>query len=319
MASPLPATTPSREHAVRRDMERQVLALLHRARKPNALAQAPLMPAICRATGTPNPGAALECLIRSALGAGDQETTQRSDVIFNVDFNRRANNGELARRIGISRRHFQRRRAKVVAAIAKYVQELLASSFPQTEVVPPATRDVRTAGLRQYDPAWRFAREHGAYSWARARGNVPEMRCIAGNLVRLASSRASRTFAFSALAEANAHLGRIDEAIERFDDAPLTANALLQAKLALLCADPRAAEEYARAALPAIAGNDRYRYHALISQARLVRGALWWPPPEAASLAQRSWERIAMEAEQDRKSTRLNSSHEFVSRMPSSA
>jgi hypothetical protein len=101
----------------------------------------------------------------------------------------------------------------------------------------------------------------------------------------------------NALAEANVHLGRIDAALEGLQDLPLTANALLQAKLSLLCADARAAEEYARAALPAIAGNDRYRYHALISQARRARGALWWPPPETMSLAHRSWERIAMDAE----------------------
>lgn len=287
MALPLPSTVLASERAVRRGMERYVLALLHRARKPEALAATPLMEAICLATGIAQPVAALEHVVRRALAGEDRTATTRRDAVVEVDFHGVLTNRELAAQKGISRRHFQRRRAKAVAAIAQYATGLLGSA-----------RLAESEPHRQTQ--WRFDREAAAYVRARRVGIAPEMRCIAASLARLAGTRASRDFARRSMAAANVRLGRVDEALEGLRDLSPSDAVLLRAELALLNGCPEEAEDYGRLALGELDEAERYRGHAVISQARFVRGVAWRPPREAASLPWNSWERIAMEVERAR-------------------
>jgi hypothetical protein len=299
MATPLPPTAFASERAAQRAMERYVLTLLHRAKKPEALAVTPLMEVICLATGIRQPVAALEHVVRSALEGSDWTATVRRDAIIEVDFDGALTNGEYAARNGISRRHFQRRRAKAVAAIAQYATGLIESGrIAQAEVDSKgAARDQR---LRRCDAQWRFDREAAAFARARESGLASEMRATAASLLRLATSRASRTLALGFLADANVHLGRADDALEAMRDLPASKSLVLRAKLALLDERPGEAEEYAQAALAHFDGAERYGCHAVISQARLLRAAPWEPPREAASLPWRSWERVAMEVERAR-------------------
>ena len=129
MALPLPSPFSVSEDAAQRAMERQILTLLHRATKPDALATMPLMRAICRATATPNALDALDRVVRDALDGRDPSAVMRREIIFASDFNRLVTNAQLAARNGISRRHFQRRRAQAITAIARFARNLLARKF----------------------------------------------------------------------------------------------------------------------------------------------------------------------------------------------
>jgi hypothetical protein len=173
-------------------MERQVLTLLHRVRKPDALAAAPLMASVCRQTGMANPVGALERIVEVALAGNDARTEKLRRAIFEVDFKRTATNAELARQSGVSLRHFQRWRAEAVASIARHAGGPLGSSEP---------------GSRRNGASWRFRREVAAFLAARDRGNALEMRCISNNLVRLAEDEKSATLARSFLRDANLRLG----------------------------------------------------------------------------------------------------------------
>jgi hypothetical protein len=289
MQLPLRSTAYGNEHAVQRGMERHVLTLLHRARNPQALATAPLMDAVCRAMGTQDPVDALQRVVLIVFAGDDESATNLKNSIIDVDFKRTATNAELARQNGLSPRHFARRRAEAIAAIARYTRSILERSSTQP----------RTGG--SYDTAWRFGRERAAFLGARKRGDALEMRAIAGNLLRLAGTRAARLFAVEARADADLRLGRIDEARELLQGLPPHLRLRVAAKLALLAGEPGAAEEYAHAALPACEDDgERYRCLAVISQSRLARSVSWTQPPETARLPFCSWERIAMEVEQAR-------------------
>jgi hypothetical protein len=183
-------------------MERQVFTLLHRVRKPDALAAAPLMASVCRYTGMANPVYALERIVEAALAGDDERTEKLRRAIFDADFKRAATNAELARRSGVSRRHFQRRRAEAVASIARYAGGVLG-----------ACRGSYSHG----SASWGFKREVTAFLAARDRGNALEMRCISKNLVRLAEDAETTTLARSFLGDANLRLGITGEALARFD------------------------------------------------------------------------------------------------------
>ena len=187
-------------------MERQVFTLLHRVRKPDALAAAPLMASVCRHTGMANTVYALERIVKAALAGDDERTEKLRRAIFDADFKRAATNAELARRSGVSRRHFQRRRAEAVASIARYAGGLLG---------PSRVNCVSHGGV-----SWGFKREVAAFLAARDRGNALEMRCISNNLVRLAEDAEATTLAMSFLGDANLRLGTMDEALVPFDGPP---------------------------------------------------------------------------------------------------
>jgi hypothetical protein len=166
-------------------MERQVLRLLHRARNPGALAAMSV------------PVGALEQIVNDALSGDDARTENLRRAIFEADFKRSATNAELARRSGVSLRHFQRWRAEAVASIAQHAAGSLGSI--------QAPRPPRTG------PCWRFRREVAAFVAARDRGNALEMRCIATNLMRLAGDAETQALARAYLGDANRRLGITEE------------------------------------------------------------------------------------------------------------
>jgi hypothetical protein len=155
------------------------------------------MASVCREAGISNPVGALERIVKTALAGGDARTEKLRRAIFEVDFKRTATNAELARRSGVSLRHFQRWRAEAVASIARHAAGPLG-----------AIREPRSP---RSGASWRFKREVVAFLAAHDRGNALEMRCIATNLVRLAGSGATSTLARTYLADANRRLGRTQE------------------------------------------------------------------------------------------------------------
>lgn len=176
-------------------MGRQILRMLHRVNKPERLATMPGIDSICRNMASSNPRNALEKLVRNALPGDDEKTAALRAAIFDADFKRVAGNAELAQRQGISRRHFQRRRARAVAAMVGYARMLSGGE----EISAPAAVPARES--------WRFRQELAAFLAARDRGNALEMRCIARNLLRLAGSAKASALARSLLCDANARLG----------------------------------------------------------------------------------------------------------------
>jgi hypothetical protein len=292
MALPYSSVTSTSEYAAQRGMERQVLTLLHRARNPRALAASPLMGAVCREMRTRNPVAALERVVLTVLAGDDESAMRQRDAIFEVDFKRATTNSELARRSGVSRRHFQRRRAEAIAAIARYARTIVAR--PHSEA--PSAQSATAAAAR------RFERERSAFLLARDRGAVLEMRAIAGNLLRVAENRAARVLAMECRADANVRLGRQDEATEHLDCLSPSARLLVLARLSLLAHNADEAQECARAALRAMGPEDRERYLCLtvVAQASLLRRVPWRLPVVTPTLPLCSWERIAMEVEQAR-------------------
>jgi hypothetical protein len=278
-----------REYLLQRSMERQVIGLLRAIRKPQTLATAPLMHAVCRATGQTNALAALEHVIGAALAGAGANAAKLRSAILDVDFNHCATNAELARRCGVSRRHFQRWRADAVTAIARYARTIVEPSMLATRNVPS----------RQDAPLTRFEREYEAYLQARGRGNALEMRAIAGNLMRLALGPEAFALACTCRTDASLRLGRLDEALEHLQQVAPPANLLGRAQLALLHGDLAHAEEYAQAACDALSWNDAERYQSLvvISQARLGRSFAWRPAPGCVDLARTTWERAAMVTE----------------------
>ncbi|MGC2406890.1 MAG: hypothetical protein WA431_10840 [Candidatus Cybelea sp.] len=272
-------------------MERQIIALLHRAHKPGALASLPIMHSLCLATGESNPVAALERIVCSTLPDDEPNGTSLRGAILDADFRRSGTNGQLARKRGLSRRHFQRLRAEAVARIARRVRRIADAPLLAQPVV------------RQHRPPeadWRFAREREAFRDAQARGNSLEMRCIAGNLLRLAPTNDARSFAWDCRADANLRLGHIGETLDHFHILSETARHVVRAKLALLDGNLEEAEACALAGI-AITQDVRARFSALalLSKIRLDRSEPW-DPPDTGALPRSSWERCAMESERSR-------------------
>lgn len=274
-----------REYLLQRNMERQVLGLLHAIRRPQALAATPLMRAVCRATGNTNAVSALEHVIGAALAGEGAHAAKLKTIIFDVDFAGDATNAELAQRCGVSRRHFQRWRAHAVSAIARYART----------IVDPNMFGRRESSTRRDASLSRFEREYETYRQARDRGNALEMRAVAGNLLRLASGPDAFALACTCRADASLRLGKIDEALEHLQRVAPPANLLGRARLALLRHDLARAEEYAQVAFDASARDDVERYQSLllISQARLGRSIAWRPPPGCSDRPRASWERGA--------------------------
>jgi hypothetical protein len=280
-----------RECGLQRGMERQIIALLHRAHKPGALASLPIMHSLCLATGESNPVAALERIVCSTLPDDEPNGTSLRGAILDADFRRSGTNGQLAQMRGLSRRHFQRLRAEAVARIARRVRRIADAPL----LAKPAARQHRPP-----EADWRFERERGAFWDAQARGNSLEMRCIAGNLLRLAPTNEARSFAWDCRADANLRLGHIGDTLDHFHILSETARHVVRAKLALLDGNLEEAEACALAGI-AIAQDVRARFSALalLSQIRLDRSEPW-DAPNTEALPRSSWERCAMESERSR-------------------
>ncbi len=282
------------EYDVQRGMKRQVSALLRRARNPRALAAMPMMNALCAEMGTANPVAALERVVFAVFEGDDPATAMLRDAILLADFAADTTNSDLARRSGVSRRHFQRRRAEAVAAIAQFARGIVERSHTE-----PHAR-VESAGPAAARAP--FERERHACLDARDRDSVLEMRSIAGNLVRLSETREQRTMALDLRADANVRLGRREEAIEHAAMLSPGARRLLAARLALLDGDYGAALQLARAASSLLGerNGERQRCFALISQAQLELPGEWRPSPQEAGFSRDLWARVAVDVERAR-------------------
>lgn len=254
----------------------------------------PMMNALCAEMGTANPVAALERVVFAVFEGGDPATAMLRDAILMADFAAETTNSDLARQSGVSRRHFQRRRAEAVAAIAQFARGVVERSHHEAQAW------VEAAG----PPAARvpFERERRACLDARDRDSVLEMRSIAGNLVRLSETREQRTMALDLRAEANVRLGRREEAIEHAALLSPGARRLLAARLALLEGDYGAALQQARAASSLLGerNGERQRCFALISQAQLELPGEWRPSPEEAGFSRDLWARVAVDVERAR-------------------
>ncbi len=193
-------------------------------------------------------------------GDGSAAGVDLRDAIFEADFERAATNGQLAVRRGVSRRHFQRRRAHAVGAIARYARALLASSEAEPESHP-----------RRH--SWRFERERAEYLRAREAGATLAMRAIAASLERLAGGRETRALAKRLCAEASAHLGRTEDVRARLGDLLPGERLYLQTKLGVLDGDLDAA------------------------QVRLTQLLPWQASVRADEPPLRAWERTALEIE----------------------
>ncbi len=276
---------------VRHCTERDVSMLLRRAGNPQALAASPLMTAVCRATGKGDPVAALRHVVGMALAGDDRRTAKLRDAILEADFDRAATNAQLALRNGVSRRHFQRWRARAVVTIAHYARAMLRRCG-----TAPASSPRRFS--------WRFERERAEYARARDAGATLQMRSIAASLERLADGREARALAARWRADASAHLGDTDDVCARLGGLKSGERPYLQAKIDVLSGDLDAAEARAREAWPALDAAERVRCEALTSQIQLRRSVSWTPAIRAADLPLGSWERTAMEVESARHRTR---------------
>jgi hypothetical protein len=271
-----------------REMERQVLYLLHRAGKPGMLADLPLMQAICARTGESDAVAALEVVVRCALPGNDAKTAALRSLIFGVDFNGRETNCNVARRRGISRRHLQRLRAQAVSTIARYSLALL-------DDVQPATP---AAGSRR-ESQWRFQRECLAYDEARRNGTALRMRAIAANMVRLAENQESRVTSLARLADATLRLGKLREALELRNELPPAARLAFDCARSLLDGRLSHAESYVHDALRAVPphSEDRGALLVMLAKIRVERRLPWLILIETRRLAPERWERVALDAE----------------------
>ncbi len=281
------------ECALQRGMERQILMLLHRATKAEALAAVPLMGDLCRELHTANPVDALARIVQTALDGEDEDAKELQRAVFDVDFNVVASNAQVAARSGVSRRHFQRRRAKAVAAIARHVRNIVETRYLLGAVPQPRGRRPVVA--------WRYERERAAFSHARERGAAFEMCAVAANLGRLAETRAERAAAAECKAEAYVRLGRDAAALDQLGEVSPGASAWVRAAVALSAGNLEAADLYARSALEAaLPHRERCRALVMLAQVRLARGLPWRPPAETCMLEAESWECCALESEHAR-------------------
>ncbi len=255
----------------------------------------PMMSALCAEMGTANPVAALERVVLAVFDGDDPATAMLRDAILMADFAADTSNSDLARRSGVSRRHFQRRRAEAVAAIAHYARGIVERSGRGTHARVESAAPAPAAHSR-------FERERRACLDARDRDSVLEMRSIAGNLVRLAETCEERAIAFDLRADANVRLGRREEVIEHAAALSPGARRLLSARLALLDGDCGSALQRARAAFALMGerNGERQRCFALISQAQLGLPGEWRPSPEEAGFSRDLWARVAVDVERAR-------------------
>ncbi len=284
---------PRNEYATQSALRRQVLHLLHHANDRQALASLPLMEVVCRETGTSDPVAALRRIVQNVFACDDERASTLRSALCELDCGRSMTNAQLARNTGVSRRHFQRRRAEAVAAIAQYARALVERT--QSEARAESWNDRGRAG-------WRFERERRAFFDARDRGDVLEMRAIAGNLLRLSHSTAERTFSAACRADANVRLGVCDAPDGRIQGLFPAASLLLSAKRSLVAGNAAGAEDSARSALQAMPAGDAERHQALllISQSRIARAMPFREPLASVEPPRRAWERLAQEIESAR-------------------
>jgi tetratricopeptide (TPR) repeat protein len=104
-------------------MEADVRRLLRRAKNPFLLAACPLAQALCESTGIANALSALRYAIDGAFGSLPHEPRLRQLLLTSVDDDEQTR--AALNRWQVSKRHFQRRRAKAVAILASHIRELI--------------------------------------------------------------------------------------------------------------------------------------------------------------------------------------------------
>jgi hypothetical protein len=271
------------EYDIQRAVQRQVIAFLQRVRRRRPPAAMPLAQAICTQMGTPDPAMALERLVCTVFAGPDEASVRLKEAIYDADLRPGRTNAQLAREKGVSRRHFQRRRAEAVAALAQYARTILPHAGDA--VLEPSSRA--------------FAEERAALRRAKERGRLLEMRSIAGNMLRIAGSNRERAFAAECRADANARLGRTGEALAQYAELRPAARLALSAKLSLVEGETARAEAYAYAALQTRRHDgDLYECAGLVSQARRMQSLPWDPAPASAAFDR--WERVASDVERAR-------------------
>ena len=156
--------------------EKAVRLLLHRARKPNQLARFPLAAALCGILALSDPAAALRKVVDAAFPGERGDDAALRSLVVRCDLEGSVTLEQACKEFGYSRRHFQRFRAKAIAAIAHYIRRVLDPSFADGLVVAPleALADV----IADRDPAaaariYRLVRDpvppRGALAQLRAR------------------------------------------------------------------------------------------------------------------------------------------------------
>lgn len=106
------------------EAERTVRAMLRRARNREALASVPLVQQLCTAMDESDPTAMLRRLVDLSLGMspGDRDLYE---LILRCDLESNTSQEAMAAHMGVSRRHFFRKRANAVFALARHVTDLV--------------------------------------------------------------------------------------------------------------------------------------------------------------------------------------------------
>lgn len=106
-----------------KEAERTVRLLLHRARKPAELANFPLVFTLCSVVDCDEPALALRNVVESALRS-ERDVLLR-EIVLRCDIEGELSLREACSRYAVSRRHFQRYRARAVTAIAERIRNLI--------------------------------------------------------------------------------------------------------------------------------------------------------------------------------------------------
>jgi hypothetical protein len=104
-------------------LEAEVRRLLRRARDPSELAALPLARVLCAAAGIANARDALQRTIDDAFG-GTPQGRQLREILLSSSLENAPTRSDVAKRLRVSTRHLQRRRARAVAILARHIAKL---------------------------------------------------------------------------------------------------------------------------------------------------------------------------------------------------
>ncbi|MGA8099201.1 MAG: hypothetical protein WB810_11135, partial [Candidatus Cybelea sp.] len=113
-----------RDNRVQLQMEAEVRRILRRANDPLRLAGFPLAQRLCAATGISSPQEALGHVIDSAF-KGIWPDARLRNLLLTADLGGRVPRSDTARRLQVSVRHLQRRRARAVSLLASHICKLV--------------------------------------------------------------------------------------------------------------------------------------------------------------------------------------------------
>lgn len=117
-------------------LEREIRAMLRRARRPEDLEEIPLVRDLCSALGISNASLMLRELVEAAFSDVPAEIKLRT-LVFDCDLNGTTTQEGAARSLNVSRRQFHRMRTQAVRIIAKQVRRILVDTtedLPRDEI-----------------------------------------------------------------------------------------------------------------------------------------------------------------------------------------